>query len=193
MAISNYAELQSAVANYLHRSDLTAQIPDFISMAEAKLNRILRLRAMENVATGSVAASVALPDGFVEMISLTVNSGGFVYPVTYAVPSSLTADSGIAYRYTLIGDNIKFMPTGSGETYTLTYYKKFDPLSSGVNWLITNAPDVYLYATLLEAAPYIRDDARMQVWFDMMSKTIDLLKRADTSDRFGGDLMVRPS
>ena len=46
---TNYATLQTEVADFLHRTDLTSAIPTFIQLAETKLNRILRLRAMENI------------------------------------------------------------------------------------------------------------------------------------------------
>lgn len=193
MAITDYASLQTAVGNWLHRSDLNTQIPDFISIAEVKLNRLLRLRAMENIATGTVAQTVSLPTGFVEMISLTVTVGGTTYPVTYIPPTQINSDSSTTYRYSLVGDNIYFVPIGSGESYTLTYYKKFDPVSSGANWLITNAPDVYLYAALMEATPFIKDDARTQLWGSMLSNSIDQLMKADIGDRYGSSLIVRAS
>jgi hypothetical protein len=60
-----------------------------------------------------------------------------------------------------------------------------------VNWLITNAPDVYLYATLLEAAPYLNDDARTQVWGALLEQGISALESANKADRFGSVLMVR--
>lgn len=191
MALANYSDLQTAVANYLHRGDLTALIPDFITIAEAKINRELRLRAMEQTATGSVSDSVALPTGFIEMISLAVEIGGTKWPITYVPPSSLTGETGTPRNYSLVGDNILFDPSGTGYAYYLDYYKKFDALSSGVNWLITNAPDVYLYATLLEAAPYINDDARIQTWGQMLLDSVARLDRADHNDRYGSNLVVR--
>lgn len=193
MSITDYASLQTAVGNYLHRSDLTSQIPDFISIAETKLNRILRIRAMENITTGTVAQTVALPAGFVEMIALTVTVGGTTYPVTYIPPTQINSDSSTTYRYSLVGDNIYFVPIGSGESYTLTYYKKFDPLSSGANWLITNAPDVYLYASLLEAAPYMKDTNSIPIWGAMLDNSISQLSKADVGDRYGSSLIVRVS
>ena len=51
MAIGTYAELQTAVANWLDRDDLTDRIPEFIALAEAKMNRVLRISLMENVST----------------------------------------------------------------------------------------------------------------------------------------------
>ena len=47
MAINTYSTLQTAVANWLDRNDLTDRVPEFISLAEATFNRVLRLRAME--------------------------------------------------------------------------------------------------------------------------------------------------
>ena len=69
MAISTYSELQEAVASWLNRSDLTTTIPDFITLAESRLNRTLRLRVMETTTTLSLTASsrtVALPSAFIE-------------------------------------------------------------------------------------------------------------------------------
>lgn len=191
MSISNYAELQTAIAGWLHRSDLSAMIPDFISLAEVKLNRRLRLRAMENIATGTVSATVALPTGYVETKALTVTSGGTTYPLEYITPNSVVTESATAIRYSIVGENIVFVPSGSGETYSLTYYKKFDPLSAGVNWLITNAPDLYLYASLLEASPYIKDDARIGVWAQAVEDVIGQLTLANNGDRYGSALVVR--
>lgn len=191
MSIANYADLQTTVANYLHRSDLTTIIPDFITLAEAKLNRLLRLRAMENVATGTVSSTVALPTGYVEMRSLTVSSGGNTYPITYTTPENVNSDTDAPTSYSIVGDNLRFMPATSGYTYTLTYYKKFDALSTGVNWLITNAPDAYLYATLLEAAPYLKDDARANLWMTALQQVVAQLTNADNDDRYGNALAVR--
>ena len=78
MAISNYTELQTAVANWLDRDDLTARIPEFISLTEARFNRILRIRAMETEADQATVAgtrSYALPSDYRQMctVHLTTN------------------------------------------------------------------------------------------------------------------------
>lgn len=190
MAITTYAELKTAVANWLSRDDLTTIIPDFITLGEAKLNRALRLRAMENVATGSVAATVALPTGFLQVRALTVTSSGVTWPVAYREPNLIYSKDGIARFYSIVGDNIYFLPDGSGETYSLTYYKKFDAVADSVNWLLTNAPDAYLYASLLEATPYIQNDSRIPVWESRLQQVIDQLKIADKHDRYGSSLEV---
>ena len=68
MAIGTYAELQTAVANWLDRDDLSLRIPEFIALAEARMNRILRLRLMESTYTASTVATqrnLALPTGYI--------------------------------------------------------------------------------------------------------------------------------
>lgn len=199
MTISTYAELQTSVASWLHRADLTSQIPDFITLAEAKLNRKLRLRAQENTATDTVSATVALPTGFVEMKSLTVSAGGENYPLTYVTPELITSETGQPSSYSIVGDNIVFQNSSTGYAYTLVYYKPFDSLSAGVNWLITNAPDVYLYATLLEAAPYMKNDKRIETWNFMLNGdgtpenkgALGGLIHADKASKYGSALVVR--
>ena len=54
MALTNYAELKSSIADFLNRDDLTSVIPTFISLAEAQFARDLRHYKMENRATGTI-------------------------------------------------------------------------------------------------------------------------------------------
>lgn len=201
MSIGNFAQLKNTMAEYLHRTDLTSMLPDFITLAEAKLNRRLRLIAQESTDTGSVAASVALPDDFAELISLKVTVGANTYPVSYLPTGKTRGEDGGTYYYTTTGTNLEFEPVASGATYKLTYYAKFSALEDGVNWLITNAPDVYLYASLLEATPYLMDDARIGVWEHMLygdpgdpmkKGALQQLEDADRNAKFGNNLrMVR--
>lgn len=191
MSIANYSDLQTAIGNWLHRGDLTSVIPDFISLAESKLNRRLRLRAMENTATGTVAQSVSLPTGYVGMRSLTVNSGSTSYPLTYIPPSEIQGNNDAPLSYSISGDSLYFEPYSSSYSYTLNYYKSFDALSGGVNWLITNAPDVYLYASLVEAAPYIKDNERVSLYAQLLETAISNLEKSDRKDRYGSDLVVK--
>lgn len=86
MTISTYAELQTSVASWLHRADLTSQIPDFITLAESKLNRKLRLRAQETTATGTVSATVAFTD-FLYRYAIAHGFGrGKVLPINLRYP-----------------------------------------------------------------------------------------------------------
>lgn len=189
MAIIDYSSLQSAVASYLHRNDLTAVIPDFISLAEARLNRRLRIRAMENRATGTASGGlIALPTGYREARSLHVASGGGYRRIDYVTPerAALYESSGSATAFTIVGSSIELLPAQDAD-YALVYYKALDPLSAGQNWLILNAPDVYLYATLLEATPFLKADGRIQVWQAMLEQAITDLEAEDRMGALGGN------
>lgn len=196
MSISNYAELQTAVANWSHRADLTSVIPDFISLAEARINRDLRIRAMEDSTTGALSAdTLALPTGHIGTKALTITYGSCYREVEYVPPNQILIKKGSTGNtapptvYTIIGDNIQFAESGSGD-YTHVFYKKFDALSSGVNWLITNAPDVYLYASLIELATYTKNNQDVEKWSTLYSEAIKNLTKSDYRDRYGPSLRV---
>ncbi len=73
MAITTYSELQSAVADWLNRSDLTARIPDFITLAETRINRDLRAREQQVIATANVDTPFfAIPGDFLEFKSFRI-------------------------------------------------------------------------------------------------------------------------
>ena len=189
MAIVDYSSLQSAVAEYLHRDDLATSIPDFITLAEARLNRRLRIRAMENRATGTASGGlIALPTGYREARCLHIASGGAYRRIDYVTPeqAGLYIDSGSTSAFTVVGSNIELLPASDAD-YRLVYYKALDPLSTGQNWLILNAPDVYLYATLMEAAPFIKADARLQVWQMMLEAALTDLEAEDRAGALGGN------
>ena len=192
MSIANYSDLQTATASWLHRSDLTSIIPDFITLAE---NRIhygsenqnlpsppLRIRAMHNRSTGTISsATIAIPTGYLETIRLVATINGLNRTLVYLPPMVIApfeTDSGDPSYYTLINNDIHTAPNGSA-SYTHDYYKKLDALSAGVNWLITNAPHVYLFATLLESASYILNDGRIAVWHSQYLAAISGLSGSD--------------
>lgn len=209
MSITTYAETQTAVANYLARSDLTSYIPDFIAGAETRVayggeaplaSQALRIRSMEEDSTFTVGATSPLPTGFLQMRALYLTANGRKYRLEQTSHEDLYARypsaTGIPQYYAVSGDDLVFGPEPSG-TYTATmlYYKKFDPLAtaSPVPWLLTNAPLVYVYGALLEASPFLRNDDRLQTWYGMFTSAIGGLMRSDRRDRWSGSVQaIRP-
>ena len=199
MAINTYSTLQTAVANWLDRDDLTDRITEFIALSEATFNRVLRLRAMETTvadATPSGSKEDALPTGYLQMreIHLTttpVVSLAYITPeIMYRIRAGST--SGKPNSYTIVGDNILFGPTPDGVyDYSMTYYKSFDALADGTqtNWLILNAPDLYLYGTLLQAEPFLMNDQRVPLWEKGVRQVINDLQNQDDKDRHSGSEM----
>jgi hypothetical protein len=206
MSISTYGELKTAVGSYLNRSDLTSYIPDFIRLGERRISYgsdapnpsvPLRIPAMQNQSTGTITnSSISFPTGFLEVIRLKAVSGTNYWTLDYAPPNRFTEvenSSGLPTVYTFINNSIQTAGTGSA-SYVLDYYKSFTALASDAdtNWLLANAPDTYLFAALLESAPFISDLEMINVWAGMYKSTISSLNRS-TMKPAGGSMLVRPS
>ena len=203
MALSNYTELKAAIADWLDRSDLTARIPDFIALAETRINRELRIRAMEYRATMNTTAGqryFALPGGYIQMRNFQLNTNP-VTPLEYITPEMLdrlygSNTTGKPKAYSLIGDEIQLAPIPDAVyEVEMAYYEKFTPLGDGTggtvtsNWLTANAPDLLLYGALIEAEPFIKNDERIQLWLTAYKEAVDKLQKGDDRDRHSGSTM----
>lgn len=194
MALNTYAALQSAVADYLARDDLTAQIPDFITLNESRMNKALRTRHQEtsNASFSIDAATEALPTDFLEARTFIIQGSPNVvleYLSASDLESMYTSGSGKPQHYTVIGSNFKFGPSpDSTYTGTLVYYAKIPALSvsNTSNWVLANYPDLYLYGTLIEAAPFIMNDERIQIWMGLYDRAIAGLQQSDERARWNG-------
>jgi hypothetical protein len=193
MAITNYTDLQSTIADYLARTDLTTQIPLFIQLAENRLRRDLRTRPMLKVVTTLTTASdptVALPSDFLEMRDLHIESSP-IQTLVYQNPSNFyrntkasTADSGAPKFYTVMGSEFQFAPIpDSAYTLKMVYYASPSYLSSSVssNVFLANSPDLLLYASLGEAEPYLMNDARIATWAQLYDRGLNSLTVSDSA------------
>lgn len=202
MALTTYAELKTSVGDWLNRTDLATAISDFVSLAESQIERQLRTRQMIVRATASIGTEYsAVPADFLETKSLKLNTN----PVTALQFDTVDAldtlsnttylSSGKPLRFSIVGGQIRVLPIPDGEyTAELVYYAKLAKLSNTntTNWLLTQAPDVYLYGSLLQAAPYLQDDARIPVWSSLYQAGLDQLQIADDrGSTSGGALMAR--
>ncbi len=197
MAISTFAELKTATANWLDRSDLTDRVPEFIALAEARFNRILRIRDMETVSTAISTTGgtreYSLPTGFVQMKEFHLTTDPLT-PLAYITPEMMTrlwagSSSGKPEVFTVIADNVRLGPSPDAVyTTSMLYYKTFTALSDDAttNDMLTNNPDVYLYGTLLEAEPFIMNDERVQLWATAFKQAIDDIQNQDNKDRHSG-------
>jgi len=203
MALSTFTELKDAIADWLDRSDLTARIPDFIALAEARLNRDLRIRPMEVRSTMVTTVDqqyFQLPGGYIQMRNMQLNTNPTT-PLEYITPEMLdrlygSTTTGKPRAYSLIGDEIQLAPIPDS-TYTveMAFYEKFTALGDGSsgtvtsNWLTKNAPDVLLYGALLEAEPFIKNDERVNLWINAYNSAITRIQDADARDRHSGSAM----
>ena len=178
MAITDYSSLRTSVAAYLHRSDLTSNIPDFISMAEWRIARALRVSALlttSSVTISAAGSSAALPTGFIELANVKFATTGA--ELQYVPPDTIdrVPTGTVPWVYTLIGSTITVAPAWTaGGNLSLTYWKKETELSDSApsNWYVLNAPDALLYGALLEASPFLVNDTRIPVWKDFFANAI---------------------
>lgn len=198
--ITNYATLQSAIADYLNRADLTSQIQTFIQFCEADLNTRLRSREMIVHATStSDGEFVALPPDWLEAINMMIVGGQS--PLRYITPDE--ADSIIKAQiytstrfYSMTTGVIELVPPAVDEiTIDMVYYGKIPALSvsNTTNWLLTKAPDVYLYGALTHAAPFLMDDQRMPVFSQIyLARVQSLQDESQKALHSGSPLIARP-
>ena len=199
MAIGTYAELQTAVANWLDRADLTDRIPEFIALGEARMNRLLRLRMMEGKYTASTVGAqrnYALPTGYVQMRNFQINLTP-IRPLQYVTPEVYDrlwggSSSGTPEVYTIVANEIQLGPKpDSVMTMEMLFYKKITALSvsNTTEQMLTENPDIYLYGALMEAEPFIMNDERVGLWAQGFAQAVQALQEQDNKDRHSGSAL----
>lgn len=196
MAITTYSELKTSIADFLNRDDLTTVIPDFISLAEAQMEREVRSYKMQKRSEAEIDTQYSsLPTDFLEPIRFHLND-------TYKTRLELTSlDDMLELRnntanatgkpryYCLVGDSIEVYPTPDGDyDAELLYYRTLDKLSDGntSNWLLESHPDAYLYGALMQSAPYLKEDNRVQVWSVLYSGAVSSINLQSKKVLAGG-------
>jgi hypothetical protein len=196
MSFTSYTNLKAEIADYLGRSDLTSKIPTFVTLAELRLSRDLRTRKMLESATSTMTAGdgkVLLPTDFLEMRNI-YTQGTPRMPVTYLSPSAFMRDaradeSGLPVFYTVLGAEFEFAPKpDTAYVLEILYFAKPAVMSDSVssNAFLANYPDALLYASLLEAEPYLINDARTATWADLYNRAIQNINNSDQNSEYSG-------
>ena len=196
MSFTTYSDLQTSIGNYLARSDLTSQIPDFITFAENRLRRELRIRQMlKSVTTATVSGdnTIEIPSDFLQARDFVVMTNP-IQPLSYSSPSALSNDPrasevGVPLSYTILANDFQVSPAPDG-IYTVKLLYFFAPAylssSNTSNVFLTTAPDALLYASLIEAEPYLMNDARINTWGTMYDRAIASLAKSDEEGQYSG-------
>ena len=203
MAITNYTNLKSSIADFLNRDDLTDVIPTFIALAEADFNRNVRHYKMEARSNGQQDAGdqyMQIPSDWLETIRLHLTSNGtsaLTLTSRAAMADIRAKNENIStkspYLYTHADGQFELYPTPSEETdFEILYYQKIPALndSNTTNWLLTDAPDVYLYGALKHSASYLQDDARLTVWQAQYQEALLNLNAYADNARYSGSGMT---
>lgn len=182
MPITTYTNLQTTIADWLNRADLDQQIPDFIALAESTLNDILRSSFMTTSSAVPITAGKGtLPATALEIVYAQVAATPGE-PMEQVTPSQLamlrrarTRAAANPRFYAIIGRDLLVTPSPAGAlSVDLSYYQKIPALTTiaPTNWLLTEAPHVYLYTSLLHASPFLKDDARYVVFQNAVSQQV---------------------
>ena len=197
MALANYSDLKTSIANWLNRSDLTSEISeDFIVLTEKDFNSKLRIRKMNTSTSITIDSETeSMPSDFLQVRDFFITEGGTKYALKYITPAQMDqikggSTSGMPSTYTILGDSFRFAPTPSGSyTGTLNYYAKFPALSdtNTSNYILASHPAIYLYGSLYHAANFLGgvDPQRLQQWQGMYTTAMERLERNDREDQYG--------
>lgn len=200
MAITTYAQLQTAVINWLKVSSSdfdTDQLGDLITLAEKRIFRNVRVRAMETTISSAISAGVvAVPSDYVEAKHIFVQTSGEYRPLgrrpvewiyqNYPVRSS----DGTPKYFARESGNLIFGPyPDSGYTISGVYYKRLTAIATTANDLFTNNPDLYLMACLVESEPLFGRDARLPVWEAKYRQIVEDLNNEDRREQSSGSVL----
>ena len=180
----NYTALKAAIAAYTHRSDLTSVIPDFCDRARTRLGG--ELRSIANFTTGSVTSFVdglsALPTNIAQLVAVTEDG----IPKSFASVAESGFNLGSGY-YSIIGGDLYVPDAGSTTVVDLTYYAIPAALVNGtdVSEGMNEFPGLWIYASCLEAALYLADDAAIQRYSDAYLATLQAANTQGRDIRFG--------
>lgn len=196
MPITTYAELKTNIAEFLNRDDLASISSTFVSLAEDDLNLRLRHWRQEKRSTAEIDTQYsAIPADMLEIIRFYTTSGD-TRPLELISQAEMLDrkfrnlnTSGQPAYYALTAGEIEVYPVPDG-TYTseLYYYSRIPALSDSntSNWVLDYYSSAYLYGSLIHSAPYLKDDARIQVWAALYQSAIDAINTEGEKAKYGG-------
>lgn len=207
MALDSYANLQTAVETWLNRNDITSVAgPDIVTLAESRLRRDPRLQKEGYLSASVSGDGYSLPSDFRSLTEIFLDSSAsgrgpldMVSPAQLAQMKAGLGASGIPQAAAIRTDTdpptMDFGPAPDG-TYTLeiTYELELEALSDAntSNWLLTEGPDIYLFACLAEAELFLQEDQRSGVWEQKLDQALNNWKLDYDRRKFGGTLIARP-
>jgi hypothetical protein len=190
MSVSTYAELKSAIASWLHRSDLTSVLADFVTLSESKFNRRLRTRFQETAfgPTTPTSYEIAIPSDFAAVRKLWRTSDRWELIQRPIDVLTFLQEGGQSTGFAITD---AFVFDGTSEVGGI-YYAKVTALSDSqtTNWLLTAYPDLYLWAGLAEAAFYSKDLNAAAMWTERTDALIKEINGTSQRDKFSGPLRV---
>lgn len=194
MSIANYTDLKAAIGRWLHRSDLASVAPDLIMLCETRCNRSLRVRQMETTSSALVSVSaIDLPVDWLELIGEPTINGEPLHFVSRDQFKRYANQGHSGNYYSIFGKKLMLgYQITDPVTLAFDYYTKIESLSDAAptNWMLADAPDLYLYGSLLEAEPYMKNDTRIAIWQGLAQVALTDLQLSNDKAKYSGGTLV---
>ncbi len=195
MAINTFGTLKTAVGNWLDRSDLTARIVEFVALAETRINQELRTRENEKRINNTTISTefFDIPANFMEMRNFQISTDP-VQHLEYVSPEQMdlfqpSATTGRPTQYTIHGSEFQVKPIPDASYQVdITYWYEQTAFSAenDSNTVLTKFPGLYLYASLIAAAPFIKNKDLLATWVGLYKGLMDDINKRDRIGRFSG-------
>ena len=203
MSITSYSDLQTSIANFMARSDLTLQIPEFIQLAESRMSRELETREQEKRSQATLTAGdeyILLPTDLREVREVKLNTSP-TKVLAYFSPSGLDSQyssngQGKPEGYSIVGLEMKLRPIpDAAYTAEIVYIGSLPSLSATVTpTLFLRSPDLYLYGALSEGYSYLLDEARAAQYDQKFTRILEEIKVDEQRSHYGtGSLQIKSS
>jgi hypothetical protein len=195
MSIATFAQLNTAIASWTHRDDLTSYLADFITMAESRIFSDLKVVEMEartdytptsrylttpTRLTG-IRRVVAKSSPPVECIGTSPDGLRTVYDTGSGTPS----------HYTVLGSEIEFNKVPNVNIEILHYAAPVALSDSATsNAVLTAYPQVYLAACMVQAGIYMVDDAMIAKWQGLYTDAVAAANRKTNKFHTAGPMAV---
>jgi hypothetical protein len=195
-AMMTYDSLVNDIETYLERTDQATidKIPQFIMLAEQVIAAELKFLGNLTVATSTMVQgqpTIDKPARWRKTVSMNVTVDGQKFPVFLRKYEYLreywpdATDTDVPkfycdYDYT----HWLVAPTpASAYTYEVLYYERVQPLDSSnqSSWFTQYAPQALLYGSLLQAMPFLKNDARIAMFQAQYQQIMDVLKTEDVA------------
>lgn len=207
MSITTYSELVTATERWIGGSDnsdgtslgVGSMIGDLITIGESRLLRETKTKDTEQSFSTAIASGViAVPSDYIATKYFYVNNTPVKFleprPVNWILENYPTRSGGSVPRFfARDGTNFIFGPFPDS-TYTVSgvYYRRLPALSTGVNNLFLNNPDLYLFACLAEAGILIGPDSRIPIWESKYKSILDSVNGLSRNSEYaGGSLQIK--
>jgi len=157
--------------------------------------RDIRVRNLTITTLSVDTQTEALPSDFKSLESVYLEGDTYFGEIQIVSPGDLGeieklhGSTGLPVAAAIIGQNLRFAPQPD-QTYTMTlsYWATITALSTNnqSNWLLDAHPDIYLYASLIESAPYLRDDQRVPLWEAGLQRRLEELNQHIMQQSYSG-------